>query len=378
MVLGKGFILFGALAFAFGLLPAQNLVNGSLDGPIATSVAPTSWAQVPYGFALSQSTSTSSSTSDITGTTGPVFGNISGNPYHGNTYVSGLHARSGGSIWHEGIQQTVNGFTIGVTYQISFFQMVSKQSNATDNTGSWGVIKDNVLLGISTPSLDNAPVGSNSHVWDRRTINFVATAASHTLRFLPFDDDALIDIPNGIRMGIDSITLFQVVLSSPVQFEVALNAQQGVDISWEDMHAHEVRSYFIERSASSSDFEPLAELSPNLQQAYQFTDQHPYSVTHYRIGSLSYDGELAYSEVQSIQTQAPIRARVVQRELFLSGGSGPGYTVELTDVQGRILYSGTVSHSLHLDGMSPGLYLLRVASGESGAQTLQQKILLSE
>lgn len=112
--------------------------------------------------------------------------------------------------FHEGIMQTVTGFIPNNTYTIHLQQSVVKQINCLDQSGSWEVYFDNNLLGITLPTFSNAPYNNASFIWESRSLSFTATAISHTIKFLPHDDDSNIaisptDTLGALRMGIDSM-----------------------------------------------------------------------------------------------------------------------------------------------------------------------------
>jgi len=193
---------------------SQTFVNGDLNGStIVSSLTPNSWQQVPYTDPVSNATSAPQATSDLTSLTGPIISSgIIGNPYSGNTFTSGLHSYStpNNILFREGIMQTVSGFTPGNQYEIKFYQSVVKQSTCLDSSGSWSVFADGTLLSITTPTFSDAPFNSTSFIWEQRTITFQATSNVHTIKFLPTDDDPIINEENGgagVRMGIDSISL---------------------------------------------------------------------------------------------------------------------------------------------------------------------------
>lgn len=91
----------------------------------------TSWQDVPDTDPISMANTAPEATVDILDPTGPIFGGgVAGNPYSETTFCSGLYSTDGGAfLWPEGIMQTVTGFTIGNSYDISFFQSVVKQQN---------------------------------------------------------------------------------------------------------------------------------------------------------------------------------------------------------------------------------------------------------
>ena len=175
---------------------------------------PTDWQNVPFTDINCQASNVGVDTPDVTDQTGPAAQNgVMGNPYSGNTFVSGLFGgQVPGSFYHEGIMQEVSGFTVGNCYTVNFYQTVVKQfwTDYLDTTGAWSVYLDNDLVGTSAPTTSNEPYASTNMPWEFRTVSFVASATTHTIKFLPADDDPdqLIDNPlGGLRMGIDSIYL---------------------------------------------------------------------------------------------------------------------------------------------------------------------------
>ena len=191
---------------------AQTFTNGELDAGPCTSCFPMGWTDVPFTDPVCNASGPAQATSDICDVTGPNLpGGINGNPFSGTAMVSGLHASDGVLIWHEGIKQTVNGFTIGQSYSICFYQAVVKQQNCLDESGSWNVYVDGLLIATTAPSTSSLIFNSNALTWDLRTVNFTATAATHTIKFLPVDDDpniitSMMDITGALRMGLDLVS----------------------------------------------------------------------------------------------------------------------------------------------------------------------------
>lgn len=185
---------------------AQQFVNGDLEGVVAgqTSVIPGGWQAVPESDPACEATEWYGATPDLTEADGPLPDNgLMGNPHSGLTFVTGLHAFGS---HHEGLMQSVSGFTVGCTYTVGLYQTVCKQinSDALDPTGSWSVYADNTLLGVTATTTSNEPAISLNKPWERREVTLTATATTHLIKFMPTDDDADI-ISNGVRMGIDSV-----------------------------------------------------------------------------------------------------------------------------------------------------------------------------
>ncbi len=173
---------------------------------------PTDWQNVPFTDVNCQASNVGVDTPDVTDETGPAAQNgVMGNPYSGSTFVSALFGgQAQGSFYHEGIMQEVSGFTVGNCYTVNFYQTVVKQllTDYLDTTGAWSVYLDDDFIGTTAPTTSNEPYASTSMPWEFRTLSFVASATTHTIKFLPADDDPdqLIDNPlGGLRMGIDSI-----------------------------------------------------------------------------------------------------------------------------------------------------------------------------
>ncbi len=193
----------------------QNISNGILSGVVALESAPSNWSNIPFTDPASQALGVNQATVDVLDSNGPsAGGGIAGNPHAGSSFCSGLHAEDPGGtlLWHEGIMQDVNGFITGTEYTLSFFQSVVKQNNCLDKSGSWRVYIDNILLTTTAPTVSNLLATNINLDWEKRTVNFTATANTHTLKFIPWDDDANIvtsttDSTGGLRMGIDSIHL---------------------------------------------------------------------------------------------------------------------------------------------------------------------------
>lgn len=211
-----------ALASSLGLaLPAGaalTFVNPGLDEVnFSSGSAPTGWSQVPFDAPYSEATAIFTATVDILNQSGyNVGGGIFGTPQAGTTFASGLHYFSVGNTYQEGIRQTVSGFTVGTDYSFSFYQSVTMQQNATDNTGAWRVYGNGLLIATTTPTVSslawNDPAKPGPSGWEERTITFTATSESIEFDFLPYDPDGnLAAGVEGLRMGIDSFSDIVVV-----------------------------------------------------------------------------------------------------------------------------------------------------------------------
>ncbi len=197
---------------------SQSFQNGDLEGIDSTmSVVPIGWQAIPYTDPLCAATSTWGATPDLTSAFGPAYYvGVNGYPHSGATFVSGLYAINPFSqeCNHEGIMQSVSGFTPGNTYTIYFWQAVVKQENGIDCSGSWSVYANSILAGTTQTTYSNATFNSTIFPWEYRSVSFVASDTTLLIKFLPLDDDtnhfiSTSDNTGALRMGIDDIQIFE-------------------------------------------------------------------------------------------------------------------------------------------------------------------------
>ncbi len=210
----KGLIIIAFFKLIILNCYSQNFQNADLDGIVnGNSCLPNFWLNVPYYDVNCLAYQVGNDTPDLTSLTGPqVVVGMNGNPYSGTTFLSGFFGRNPPNFFQEGIMQNVSGFNIGQYYSIRFHQTVVKANYSIDNSGSWAVYLDTILVGITTPTPSNEPYNSVNLPWELRSLSFTATANSHLIKFLPMDDDtiyapSLTDTLGGLYMGIDSIGL---------------------------------------------------------------------------------------------------------------------------------------------------------------------------
>lgn len=353
-------------------LVAQNFLNGDLNGTVGISATPTNWAQVADTDPVSQASAAISATSDVTSTTGPLAGNIVVNPYSGGTCVTGLHLDNGSYMYHEGIQQTVAGLTIGAQYRISFWQTVSKQSNVTESTGSWTVYGNSTLLGTSAPTTSALPYGSTSRVWEKRYITFTANTASITFKFLPLDDDPNILNTEGVRMAIDSVELdpYNPLPIELISFQ-AVHADGMVQLTWATQSETNNDYFTIEKSTDGIHFEELKRVAgagnSNCLLNYAEVDNNPGTgVCYYRLKQTDYDGMFQYSQVVVVNIDPEVDISIYPNPVMINGhinlvGEWDEYAnMQILNTNGFIMKSAPVNNMYDLTGLPAGIYFLQV------------------
>ena len=196
-------------------LSAQILQNPDLDGTVTGgSIIPAGWQAIPHSDPHCSAQLWTTATADLTSPTMPSpFNGVLGVPPSGNTFVSGeIAITPAGHFYHEGIMQPVTGLKPGQTYTLDFLQSVVKTRLSCDTSGSWAVLLNDSLVGITQPTVSQLPYQDIGLAWESRTLSFTAWQDSLMLKFLPWDDDTtyLTDSRlrnGGLRMGIDLINL---------------------------------------------------------------------------------------------------------------------------------------------------------------------------
>lgn len=287
---------------------SQNFLNPDLNGSAGISSIPASWQSIPYTDPACQASDAIRATADICTMTGPsTSAGLTGNPYSGTSFVSGLDGFfNSTSVYHEGIMQTVTGLTVGSPYLISFYQTVIKQSNALDPTGSWRVYVDNTLLATSAPTTSTLAYNSVAQVWDNVSIAFTPTATTHVFKFLPWDDDTDGTLssgsPNGaIRMGIDLITLNTTL---PVEFgDIVVNCSSDTpQIAWSTHTERNVDYFSIQESSDGIEWKEAGRIKGTGNSLntinYSFNlEMNTQEMNYYRIEQFDFDGNSMLSDV---------------------------------------------------------------------------------
>ncbi len=359
----------------------QNFVNGGLEGAIQLSAAPPGWTMVPYTDNVCTATSPQRATPDITGPSGPLsqYG-IKGMPFSGNSFVSGENTSTASQVAQEGIMQTVNGFTIGQSYTLEFYQSVVKQTTAYDNTGSWIVYADNVLIGITASSTSYLAVQSTYLIWEYRTISFVATSNSHTFKFLPLDDDSNNLTPNGVRMGIDDIAIQNPLPTNLIEFNTEVNSfNNNVLLNWTTASETKSDVFIVEKSRNLIDWVAVHSIEAagesNQILNYDLQDSNPYEgISYYRLKQLDIDGkERAYSpkSVHIYNTQLRASPNPFQEYINIVVHQSDIENVHVFNLQGvavecNITSTGTNLFTLETSSWKKGVYFI-----ESNGLTLK-------
>lgn len=215
----------------------QDLINGDLEGPInGWSTLPPSWTAISWTDPNSLADS-GGATPDLLDPDEPgdTSNGIFATPYSGATCAGGtLGGEANSTFFHEGIQQNVTGLSIGETYNVTFYQAVVRSNFCSDTSGSWMLVLDNTVIGISGATVTQQTVNSINTEWEMRSLSFTATGTSHDLKFLPADDDDnQVAIPGDeggcLYMGLDAISINSCELLSGTHSISACDSYTWID-----------------------------------------------------------------------------------------------------------------------------------------------------
>jgi len=190
-----------ALAAAGNASAVPTIINGELEGAIAS-------ASVPPGWFIWQGSP------DTVGPSGP-FNNTptlwTTSP-NGGTFV-----RAGGSElpYSEALAQNVTGFTTGVAYQLDMFVTNLGFEHPTSGDwigqdGYWAVYIDGVFMGATTP-ISKPLLNTDAITWSLDSVTFVAPSSAFELALVPLSSAGIL----GAYMGVDGVSVREVPTPGP-------------------------------------------------------------------------------------------------------------------------------------------------------------------
>lgn len=343
-------------------IQGQAFQNSSLDGTTGYSTAPTNWQLIPYTDAVCNATSPPEASVDLCDITGPdaSYG-IYGNPYFGDHFVCGLYMNwvALGLLYHEGIMQTVTAFTPGNDYTIYFHQAVIKQGNALDESGGWSVYFDNTLIANSAVSNSSLAYNVSTFNWEQRSVTFTATATSHTIKFIPYDDDgnqdlSSSDITGALRMGIDRITFDSTLSIRFSEFTVSREEEDNV-LKWKGISSEKNVLFIIENGDDGQHFTTVDEVWSEGESWHVYVDENRKGRgSYYRIVGVESDGKRYYSEVKKVNGSRQnyrIEWSSADRKMIITNAEAVDFSFKIVNASGLTVFhfnrykqsNGTVS-----------------------------------
>ena len=176
------------LVFSFFCIASANavpvVVNGSLTGPIDNAGLPPGWS------AISPSPDTMDENNNV-GLNQNTFQATPSPSPDGGTWVG--MAADGVSLF-ESFGQTVSGFDIGTTYDVSWFHANFGHGFGFDGDNSIELLIDGAAMG-------GGPLLGLSTSWVVETVSFTATSTSHQIGFRLQDSTKSYHSIDGIRLA---------------------------------------------------------------------------------------------------------------------------------------------------------------------------------
>lgn len=283
----------------------------------------------------------------------------------------------------------------GAASSNQFQYNISLTNNTTTPlTGTYAVYTDVNNNGSFTLGVDQlvSPAGATF------SIGTGATATTTLTGNIPSDEFRLIvvtTLTGGLAAGAQTVTVLPLVECAflPVKMKsfTATRKNQNVELQWETASEDNNRGFYVQRNSGdgwkdvgfvaskSGDGNSTSALS------YNYTDLNNTSrgVTQYRIMQVDIDGKAKLSEVRQVRGLAQAGKVTVYPNPSSDGkvnvvfeDSKATWNISVADMNGRTIkqYKG-VSNSVLIDNLLPGMYMIRIADTQTGAQSNEKVII---
>ena len=405
----KTFFTAMALFISAFALPAQNLVpNPSFE---SLGTAPCSWITSNAGF-----TSAVNNWTMPTGGSTDIFSNYVSTtcyahnfsthasrvgqqaPHSGNA-MSALNQYGAGCGWQPNYReylqvQLTSNMTIGQSYDIEFWVSLGDECRyATNNIGArfnTGATSSTTCFVLNqTPQFNYSNTLTNKTGWVRVSGSVTATAAWPYLIIGNFFSNAATNAINvggtrdNTRYYIDDVVVNPaVILDADDLILDGERIDDGIiDLIWDGTDHPDAQEYMLQRSSDGNSWETVHFLEPEADQTSFAWQDHfpPAGELLYRVRYQDLDGQHIASNVLRFQgdptlpyrfmiadhpvsSDQPIRFRIAQAD------DAPA-TLEIHDVQGRLMWSQSNLTVRDLDGfsipagtLSPNMYIVRLVT----------------
>jgi len=222
-------------------------------------------------------------------------------------------------------------------------------------------------------------------VWDQRTITFVATSASHVLKFLPKDNDANLALfaageASGVRMGLDNISI---VCVTPLPVELTDFSGTGngkfADVHWLTATEHNNDYFILERSTDGYNWDFVTKIAGTGNSTspieYNYGDENYFSVvSYYKLKQVDYDGKTTQSNVISIDKLEQDNVVIIfpnpsSDVLNINCGRNSlmNSIIQISDLSGNLVFSKQIVHeifqtSIGIENFTAGMYFIRITN----------------
>jgi hypothetical protein len=188
----------------------------------------------------------------------------------------------------------------------------------------------------------------------------------------------------------DNVSIGPELIPTPVNFIGLVanrNADMSVSLKWDVSEEINVAEYQVERSSSiTSGFTTVGTVFAKGKSIYSYTDNTaPATVLFYRIKSVDIDGKTKYSGILRIKGNSsssygekinvypnPAKDNITIEHQRLNRDA----KILVTSIDGKVLRTlipaiGASHSMISLNGLTPGIYIVRMDDGKGGIQTMK-------
>lgn len=162
----------------------------------------------------------------------------------------------------------------------------------------------------------------------------------------------------------------------------AAKENSGTSIKWDVADEIDVQRYDVERSYDGINFSRVGSVSANKKPAYNYVDATPSAGTvYYRVKNVDIDGRFKYSSIARLSGKSssivlkafplPARDQLTVQHDKMNGGMLTLATADGRTVRQQVISSGTIQTQVALNGLTAGLYILRVDDGNGNVESMK-------
>ena len=192
------------------------------------------------------------------------------------------------------------------------------------------------------------------------------------------------DAGGSMQQGIQAIVIDQVLPVTLLDFQLRLETDNRVLLSWRTaMEQHNDR-FILEKSTDSRIFMPFAQVkgkgyTTSVTDYAAYDNQPATGLNFYRIRQQDLDGTIAYSEIKNIRVLAPESTVVLSPNptsgrLTLQTKQPLSKTYQILDLNGRILESRPVTSSnmqIDISRLNPAIYIINIIHDNKTVQSFK-------
>jgi hypothetical protein len=289
----------------------------------------------------------------------------------------------------------------GNVHSLSYYVVNLLTSATCHNPGNdpdiYMSIKVEYQLNNTWFALANTPVmqlaSTPAATWVKQTVNFTTPAFVYqNIRF--FINNANVGTC-GNDFAIDDIAISKcagnIILPLDLVNFKGNRGSAGIDINWLTANETNVASFIVERSVNGTEFYSLRSLSAvgTNDNSYDIIDAQPLpGRNYYRLKMIDKDGKYKYSQIISLNWEVKGSKVLVfpnpasdKVNIEIPQEWKSGAEVSLINFNGQELlkrkYQSTSVITLPLDGISKGIYMLKIADLRGG-EVIMQKLSVSK